>query len=474
LVYVSVSPSAMFEDAPGVMTFTIALDRPSTTDTVVTYTLAGTATRDTDYTTTATGIATIAAGAGGVTFTVDPTADSVFEPNETVVVGLVAVTAGSATLSPLASAATGTITNDDATAGRQERVGRAVYDAGTTITSFFSTANDGTDTVRWDFAPGRFVDLPRWSPDGRQIAFFDKSKPLPQQSVPDNVVALMVMNADGTNERQVAWATLGSLDWHPDSKHLLFVRSETSVTGARKGYFYVIDTATGLLTFSPSFVPLPLPIAVSLGDRVASQFVTNALWRNPGSTGWPQTVIYTTWTTTCDVFPVVQRICWYKSELSTLSFGLSAVGTPIDHPLSANINLLHHAFPVPPGADRTNTRLINVSINGEVIVYQTSYQRVGALPTQEQGIIDGERLILYTTETPTSNNAGMPSLQIDYTILPFGATDFSPDGKKIRYLNAIFNWQTYLAEVKSGAVTNGSYLGLHPAGQLPMHWYLAP
>jgi hypothetical protein len=476
LVYVAVSPSVMFEDAPGVMTFTIALDRPSTTDTVVTYTLAGTATRDTDYTTTATGIATIPAGAGSATFAVDPTADSVFEPNETVVVGLVAVTAGSAALSPLASSATATITNDDAAAGRQERVGRAVYDAGTKIVSFITTANDGSDTVRLDFAPNRFVSNPRWSPDGKKIAFFDLSNPHPiTLAITNNrVYALMVMNADGTNERRVAWATEGSLDWHPNSIHLLFTYNELVVTKPglsplERGYFYVVDTLTERLTFSPKFIIPPVPPGtLSAGDQTLS--VRNALWRNPGSSGWPQTVIFTTFITTCEGEPIR---CWSQFKISTQSIDLDGVDTPVLHVSNAPINLLHNALPVPLGADRTDSMLRSVSVNGEVIVFQKSFQRVGALPTQEQSL--DERLILYTTATPFVNSSGVPSLQVDSTILPStGFGDFSPDGKKLRYLNAVYDWQKVLAELKGGTFTQAPYLGLFPAMQLSAHWYLAP
>ncbi len=480
LVSISVAPSSLFEDAPGVMTYTIALDRLSTDNTVVTYALGGTATQGADYTTTATGTATIPAGDASVTFTVDPIADTVFEPNETVVAVLTAVTSGSATLNLRADTATGTILNDDAAAGRQERVGRAVYDAGTTITSFMTTANDGSDTVRVkDFAPGRRVANPRWSPDGLQIAFFDLSDPHPitVSSVLNRSYALMVMNADGTLERRLGWADLGSLDWHPNSIHLLFTSSETSVTRPalppmERGYFYVVDTVTELLTFSPRYVPPAL--SVGSGDQTMS--VRNALWRNPGSTGWPQTVIFTTLVTTCDGVPVQgfpKGVCWHQSKISLQTFGESAVGTATLHPSVAPVNTLHNALPMTPGSTRMDSSLVTVSVNGEVIVFQKFFATAGTFPG---GASTGEdRILVYDTETPFSNNAGVPSLQVNATVLPsMGATDFSPDGKKIRYLNAIFNWQTYLAEVRNGSVTNAGYLGLHPAQQLPMHWHLAP
>ena len=362
LVSISVAPNSMFEDAAGVMTYTIALDRVSTDNTVVTYALGGTATQGADYTTTATGTVTIPAGAASATFTVGPIADTVFEPNETVVAVLTAVTSGSATLNLRADTATGTLLNDDAAAGHQERVGRAVYDAGTTITSIITTANDGSATVRVkDFAPGRAIANPRWSPDGQKIAFFDLANPHSStlSNTQTHVYALMVMNADGSNERRVAWASNGVVDWHPDSIHVLFTRTEFSASKPSlptmgRGYFYVVDTVTGLLTFSPTFVPPPL----SAGTGEQTLFVWNARWKIPGSTGWPQTVIYTTWISTCDGVAVPGAPlgqCSHQRKIATQSVDLSAVGTPIQHPSVAPVNLLHSALPATPGSDRMDS-----------------------------------------------------------------------------------------------------------------------
>src|SRR5207248_1924215 len=81
------------------------------------FSVGGTAAFGTDYTqsgaatfTAAAGTVTFAAGSGTATVTVDPTADTPVEPDETVVLTLAAGT-GYNVASP--SAATGTITNDD-------------------------------------------------------------------------------------------------------------------------------------------------------------------------------------------------------------------------------------------------------------------------------------------------------------------------------------------------------------------------
>jgi hypothetical protein len=80
----------------------------------VNYTVGGTATLGTDYSgiaaTPATKTVSFAAGAATATVTVDPTADTTIEPDETVALTLAA---GPGYSVGLAASATGTITNDD-------------------------------------------------------------------------------------------------------------------------------------------------------------------------------------------------------------------------------------------------------------------------------------------------------------------------------------------------------------------------
>jgi hypothetical protein len=111
-VSIAVTPGAMNEDDADVMTYTVNLSNASAFDTEVTYTLSGTATEGDDYATT-TGTVTIAAGDASATFTVDPTADTVFELDETVVATITGATSNSETLTVTTAVAIGTITNDD-------------------------------------------------------------------------------------------------------------------------------------------------------------------------------------------------------------------------------------------------------------------------------------------------------------------------------------------------------------------------
>ena len=110
-VSIAVDPAAVAEDGTTNLTYTVTLDHPSTTATVVNYTLGGTATPGTDYA-PVTGTLTIAAGSTTGTIVVDPTADTIFEGDETVVVTLTDATTGTTPLTITTPTATGTITED--------------------------------------------------------------------------------------------------------------------------------------------------------------------------------------------------------------------------------------------------------------------------------------------------------------------------------------------------------------------------
>ena len=97
----------------GVMT--VSLSNASSTNTVIAYSVAGTATAASDYS-TLTGSVTITAGQLTASIPVNVINDSLVEGAETVIVTLTGVTSGNASLSatPSALTATNTITDDDA------------------------------------------------------------------------------------------------------------------------------------------------------------------------------------------------------------------------------------------------------------------------------------------------------------------------------------------------------------------------
>ena len=110
-ISLAVSPTSVTEDGTNNLVYTFTRSGVTTNALTVNYTLGGTATLNTDYTRTGTNnTVTFAAGSSTATVTVDPTADTTVEPNETVALTLASGT-GYTVGTP--DAATGTITNDD-------------------------------------------------------------------------------------------------------------------------------------------------------------------------------------------------------------------------------------------------------------------------------------------------------------------------------------------------------------------------
>ncbi len=114
-VSVSVAPSSVLEDGAGSLVYTFSRTGATTDPLTINYSTSGTATLGIDFSGTSTNVM-IPSGASSVTVSVDPTADTVVESDETVVL---AITANAAvySVSTTAGSATGTITDDDAVAG---------------------------------------------------------------------------------------------------------------------------------------------------------------------------------------------------------------------------------------------------------------------------------------------------------------------------------------------------------------------
>ena len=108
-VAIAVSPASVSEDGATNLTFTVTRSLNLTSPTLVNITTAGTATSGTDYTGNVATV-TIPAGATSATISIDPAADTIVEPDETVTL---TVAAGTGYTVGLPASATGTIANDD-------------------------------------------------------------------------------------------------------------------------------------------------------------------------------------------------------------------------------------------------------------------------------------------------------------------------------------------------------------------------
>ncbi|GCL43650.1 DUF4347 domain-containing protein [Dolichospermum planctonicum] len=118
-ITLAVSPSSVLENGTTNLIYTFTRTGATTNALTVNYNVAGTATFNNDYTqigaatfTATTGTITFAAGSSTKTLTIDPTADTTVESNETVALTL---TTGTGYTIGTTTAVTGTITNDDTT-----------------------------------------------------------------------------------------------------------------------------------------------------------------------------------------------------------------------------------------------------------------------------------------------------------------------------------------------------------------------
>src|SRR5207302_578479 len=98
---IAVAPVSVLEDGATNLVYTVTLDHASAFDTTVNYSVGGTATEGSDYTGTSTHSITILAGQTSGTITVDPTADTTFENNETVILTLTGGATATGTASSL-------------------------------------------------------------------------------------------------------------------------------------------------------------------------------------------------------------------------------------------------------------------------------------------------------------------------------------------------------------------------------------
>ncbi|WP_375329244.1 Calx-beta domain-containing protein [Microcystis sp. BLCC-F210] len=112
-ITLAVSPSSVTEDGTANLVYTFTRSGVTTNPLTVNYTLGGTATLNTDYTRTGTtNTVTFAANSSTATVTIDPTADTTVESDETVILTLAT---GTGYTVGTTTAVTGTITNDDVT-----------------------------------------------------------------------------------------------------------------------------------------------------------------------------------------------------------------------------------------------------------------------------------------------------------------------------------------------------------------------
>ncbi|NJC32484.1 uncharacterized protein YhjY with autotransporter beta-barrel domain [Xanthomonas arboricola] len=145
-----VAPSSVAEDGATNLIYTVTLDQAAPSAVSVAFSVGGTATSGTDYAAVSSPLV-IAAGQTTGTITINPTADSTIEPDETVVLTLASGT-GYNVGSP--NSATGTILNDDQPTLSINDVSVNEGNAGTTNATFTVSLSQpaGTGGVSFDIA----------------------------------------------------------------------------------------------------------------------------------------------------------------------------------------------------------------------------------------------------------------------------------------------------------------------------------
>lgn len=148
------------------------------------------------------------------------------------------------------------------------------------LTQIVSARADNSDPQVVKAYTGLRVPItPTWSPDGRQIAFFSAT-----EGGADGY-ALFVMNADGSNERQVAAGAQGSLAWRNDSIHLAYCPlsvGTATLAGfsgliVRDSTVRVVDTRDGRVVYSRG-VPFNPPVVTGGPPVYPSGYYHHPVW----------------------------------------------------------------------------------------------------------------------------------------------------------------------------------------------------
>ncbi|CCI06211.1 Hemolysin-type calcium-binding region protein (fragment) [Microcystis aeruginosa PCC 7941] len=156
-ITLAVSPASVTEDGTTNLVYTFTRSGVTTNPLTVNYTIGGTATLNTDYTRTGTtNTVTFAAGSSTATVTVDPTADTIVESNETVILTLAAGT-GYTIGTP--NAATGTINNDDTSVTLAVSPASVTEDGTTNLVYTFTRSGVTTNPLTVNYTLGGTATL---------------------------------------------------------------------------------------------------------------------------------------------------------------------------------------------------------------------------------------------------------------------------------------------------------------------------
>ncbi|MBD2441121.1 S-layer family protein [Nostoc sp. FACHB-110] len=233
-ITLAVSPSSVTEDGTPNLIYTFTRTGSTTNALTINFGVAGTATLNTDYTqsgaasfTTTTGTITFAAGASTAILTINPTADTTDESNETVALTLASGTGYTiGTTTPV----TGTITDDDPS-------GITInLSAGQTIVEGLTSPQNATYTVSLSQASSQTITVRYATANGTATAGVDYT----------NTTGTLTFNPGETSKV----INIAILNDSTNEANETFTLSLTSPTNASLGTNTVTTTITDTLSTS--------------------------------------------------------------------------------------------------------------------------------------------------------------------------------------------------------------------------------
>ncbi|MFM5890240.1 MAG: beta strand repeat-containing protein, partial [Dolichospermum sp.] len=194
-ITLAVSPTSVSEDGTTNLIYTFTRTGATTSALTVNYGITGTA-NTSDYTGATPGTGktiTFAAGASTATLTIDPTADTIVESNETVALTLAA---GTGYTIGTTAAVTGTITNDDLLPNLNLSANQTIVEGNTnpqnvTYTVTLSNASTQTITVQYATANGTAIAVSDYTSTSGTLTF--------NPGVTSQVINIPILN-DSLNE----------------------------------------------------------------------------------------------------------------------------------------------------------------------------------------------------------------------------------------------------------------------------------
>ena len=308
------------------------------------------------------------------------------------------------------------------------------------LTQIISARPDNSDPQVVKAYTGLRVPItPTWSPDGRQIAFFSAIEGDPSEGY-----ALFVMNADGSNERQVANGAQGSLAWRNDSVHLAYCPlsvGTTTLAGfsglmVREGTVRVVDTRDGRVVYSRG-VPFNPPVLTGGPPVHPNGYYHHPVWDGPGVVlvNYQNEQLTAVESVPPQVPPVYTSVV-PKNRPEVQLFNISIPGVGDISPVS------ELALP-------TNSAILARSPSGALLLWQSRGNGVSS-----------EKL-LWAEGTAVFALAEDPPISFDRV------ASFSPDGSLCSWDGKLYDAQSLRDRGLAGATLRGSVPGV------PLSWFYA-